>query len=146
MVGSEGLVSPRQHGVTKPLSLMGPTEADLLRTKKLNKFLVDAGLYESEEEGAKREVVLGRIKQDSHYETGLPVADTEKMTMTSVIQQFNSQSYTLMEQCVIEKKEEHSTAMNAFELISMSFLKSECQSQLLSAIGRGTYGEMETQV
>lgn len=63
MVGSEGLVSPRQHGVTKPLSLMGPTEADLLRTKKLNKFLVDSGLYESEVEGAKREVVLGRIKQ-----------------------------------------------------------------------------------
>ncbi|GJY15201.1 nuclear poly(A) polymerase 4-like protein isoform X1 [Tanacetum coccineum] len=63
MVGSEGLISPRQHGVTKPLSLMGPTEADLLRTKKLDKFLVDAGLYESEEQGAKREFVLARIKQ-----------------------------------------------------------------------------------
>nr|GEU47954.1 nuclear poly(A) polymerase 4-like isoform X1 [Tanacetum cinerariifolium] len=63
MVGSEGLISPRQHGVTTPLSLMGPTEADLLRTKKLDKFLVDAGLYESEEQGAKREFVLARIKQ-----------------------------------------------------------------------------------
>ncbi|KAJ9559681.1 hypothetical protein OSB04_004841 [Centaurea solstitialis] len=63
MVSSEGLPSPRQHGVTKPLSLAGPSEADLLRTKKLNKFLVDAGLYESEEDGAKRERVLGRIKQ-----------------------------------------------------------------------------------
>ncbi|KAI3766549.1 hypothetical protein L2E82_16613 [Cichorium intybus] len=63
MVGSEALPSPRQHGVTKPLSLAGPSEADLLRTKKLNKFLIDAGLYESKEEAAKREDVLGRIKQ-----------------------------------------------------------------------------------
>lgn len=63
MVVSEALPSPRQHGVTKPLSLAGPSEADLLRTKKLNKFLVDAGLYESKEEAAKREEVLGRIKQ-----------------------------------------------------------------------------------
>ncbi|KAK9066097.1 hypothetical protein SSX86_015499 [Deinandra increscens subsp. villosa] len=62
MVGSEALTSPRQHGVTKPLSLAGPSEADLLRTKKLNKFLVDAGLYESQEEAAKREKVLGQIK------------------------------------------------------------------------------------
>lgn len=29
----------------------------------LSKFLVDAGLYESQEEAAKREMVLGRIKQ-----------------------------------------------------------------------------------
>ncbi|KAJ0603475.1 putative polynucleotide adenylyltransferase [Helianthus annuus] len=63
MVGSEALPSPRQHGVTKPLSLAGPSEADLLRTKKLNKFLVDSGLYESQEETAKREKVLGQIKQ-----------------------------------------------------------------------------------
>ncbi|KAK9066219.1 hypothetical protein SSX86_013540 [Deinandra increscens subsp. villosa] len=63
MVSSEALRSPRQHGVTKPLSLAGPSRADLLRTEKLNKFLVDAGLYESEEETAKREDVLRRIKQ-----------------------------------------------------------------------------------
>ncbi|XP_071733957.1 nuclear poly(A) polymerase 4-like isoform X2 [Rutidosis leptorrhynchoides] len=63
MVGSEVLISPRQHGVTKPLSLAGPSVADLLRTKKLNQFLVDAGLYESKEETAKREEVLSRIKQ-----------------------------------------------------------------------------------
>ncbi|MFS7974317.1 putative polynucleotide adenylyltransferase [Helianthus anomalus] len=37
MVGSEVLPSPKQHGVTKPLSLAGPSNADLLRTKKLNK-------------------------------------------------------------------------------------------------------------
>lgn len=37
MVGADALPSPRQHGVTKPLSLAGPSEADILRTKKLNK-------------------------------------------------------------------------------------------------------------
>ncbi|KAJ0755538.1 putative polynucleotide adenylyltransferase [Helianthus annuus] len=63
MVGSEVLPSPKQHGVTKPLSLAGPSNADLLRTKMLNKFLVDAGLYESKEETDKREEVLVRIKQ-----------------------------------------------------------------------------------
>ncbi|XP_071734209.1 nuclear poly(A) polymerase 4-like isoform X2 [Rutidosis leptorrhynchoides] len=63
MVGSEGLISPRQHGVTKPLSLAGPSDSDLLRTQKLNKFLVDSGLYESEEEAAKRAKVLGQIKK-----------------------------------------------------------------------------------
>ncbi|XP_076910328.1 nuclear poly(A) polymerase 4-like isoform X1 [Bidens hawaiensis] len=57
------MVGLRSHGVTNPLSLAGPSEADLLRTQKLNKFLNDAGLYESEEEADKREEVLARIKQ-----------------------------------------------------------------------------------
>ncbi|KAD7477379.1 hypothetical protein E3N88_00515 [Mikania micrantha] len=61
MVGSEALASPMQHGVTKPLPLAGPSEANLLRTKKLNK--IDAGLYGSQEEAAHREKVLGQIKQ-----------------------------------------------------------------------------------
>ncbi|KAI5651228.1 hypothetical protein M9H77_37233 [Catharanthus roseus] len=55
--------SPKQYGVTKPLSRAGPTEADIQRTKELEKFLLDAGLYESAEEAAKREEVLGRLKQ-----------------------------------------------------------------------------------
>lgn len=38
MVGSEGLgVAPKHRGVTKPLSLAGPSEADLIRTKELEK-------------------------------------------------------------------------------------------------------------
>ncbi|KAM7471786.1 hypothetical protein LguiA_009969 [Lonicera macranthoides] len=56
-------LTPKHHGVTKPLSLAGPTEADLLKSKDLEKFLVDSGLHESEEDSAKREVVLLRIKQ-----------------------------------------------------------------------------------
>ncbi|PSR96145.1 Nuclear poly(A) polymerase [Actinidia chinensis var. chinensis] len=65
-MGSEGLSmipSPKQYGVTRPISTAGPVDVDLQRTVELEKFLVDAGLYESEEEAAKREEVLGRIKE-----------------------------------------------------------------------------------
>ncbi|KAI9188623.1 hypothetical protein LWI28_006460 [Acer negundo] len=50
------------HGVTKPISVAGPTEVDWQRTRELEKFLVEAALYESEEEAAKREEVLGRLR------------------------------------------------------------------------------------
>ncbi|XVF24893.1 hypothetical protein REPUB_Repub13aG0166900 [Reevesia pubescens] len=71
MVSSEGLSgSPppvaapvKQYGVTKPISMAGPTEADIQRSRDLEKFLVEAGLYESKEETAKREEVLGRIQE-----------------------------------------------------------------------------------
>ncbi|EOY26945.1 Nucleic acid binding protein, putative isoform 2 [Theobroma cacao] len=70
MVSSEGLsgstppvaVPVEQYGVTKPISMAGPTEADIQRSRELEKFLVEAGLYDSEEETAKREEVLGRIQ------------------------------------------------------------------------------------
>ncbi|XP_044496904.1 nuclear poly(A) polymerase 4-like isoform X2 [Mangifera indica] len=54
---------PKQYGVTKPISMSGPSEADIQRTRELKKFLAEAGLYESKEEAAKREEVLGRIRQ-----------------------------------------------------------------------------------
>ncbi|KAL3366425.1 hypothetical protein AABB24_011216 [Solanum stoloniferum] len=54
---------PKEYGVTKPLSLAGPMEADIQRTKELEKFLVGAGLYESVEEAAKREGVLCQLEQ-----------------------------------------------------------------------------------
>ncbi|XP_058006292.1 nuclear poly(A) polymerase 4 isoform X2 [Hevea brasiliensis] len=66
MLSSEGLCSsppPKQYGVTKPISMSGPTEADIQRSRELEKFLSDAGLYESKEEAAKRERVLDRIGQ-----------------------------------------------------------------------------------
>ncbi|KAL4273325.1 hypothetical protein GQ457_13G014010 [Hibiscus cannabinus] len=71
MVSSEGLCcSPptiaapvTQYGVTKPISVAGPTEADILRSRVLERFLVEAGLYESKEEASKREEVLGRIQE-----------------------------------------------------------------------------------
>ncbi|PIA64617.1 hypothetical protein AQUCO_00100230v1 [Aquilegia coerulea] len=69
MVTSEGLSgSPpaqaaKQHGVTSPISVAGPTEADIRRSLELEKFLVDAGLYETSEETQKREEVLSQIDQ-----------------------------------------------------------------------------------
>ncbi|KAI0488563.1 hypothetical protein KFK09_028400 [Dendrobium nobile] len=50
-------------GVTEPISLSGPTELDVIKTKELEKFLEDAGLYESQEEAVSREEVLGRLDQ-----------------------------------------------------------------------------------
>ncbi|KAL6972749.1 Nuclear poly(A) polymerase 4 [Sarracenia purpurea var. burkii] len=55
--------SPKQYGVTRPISTAGPTDSDLQRTLELEKFLVDAGLYESKDETTKREEVLDRIKE-----------------------------------------------------------------------------------
>ncbi|KAI4316081.1 hypothetical protein L6164_024097 [Bauhinia variegata] len=71
MVGSEnpnGASPPppqqsKKYGITKPISLAGPTEADFHRNKELEKFLVDSGLQESKEEAAKREEVLGRLEE-----------------------------------------------------------------------------------
>ncbi|XP_020088813.1 nuclear poly(A) polymerase 4-like isoform X3 [Ananas comosus] len=60
-IGSVPTNAPRQYGITKPISTAGPTEADLQRTKDLATFLAQAGLYESEEEAAKRVEVLGEI-------------------------------------------------------------------------------------
>ncbi|KAM3192146.1 hypothetical protein ACQJBY_069402 [Aegilops geniculata] len=45
----------------KPISLAGPLDADVQRTAELNKFLVEAGLYESADESARREEVLGEL-------------------------------------------------------------------------------------
>eukprot|EP00249_Psilotum_nudum_P024513 c29207_g1_i1 orf=528-2630(+) len=53
----------RQFGVTEPISTAGPTELDLARTRELEKFLLSAGLYESQEESTLREEVLGRLDQ-----------------------------------------------------------------------------------
>ncbi|XP_027167487.1 nuclear poly(A) polymerase 4-like isoform X3 [Coffea eugenioides] len=55
--------APKQYGVTKPLSQSGPSEAEKFRTKELEKFLDDSGLYESAVEAVKREEVLTRLKQ-----------------------------------------------------------------------------------
>ncbi|TVU11215.1 hypothetical protein EJB05_44788 [Eragrostis curvula] len=50
-------------GVTEPISLNGPTEIDIARTQEVEKYLADAGLYESQEETVSREMVLGKLDQ-----------------------------------------------------------------------------------
>ncbi|XP_021613995.1 nuclear poly(A) polymerase 1 isoform X2 [Manihot esculenta] len=64
-MGSPGL-STRNNGrlgITEPISLGGPTEYDEIKTRELEKFLQDVGLYESQEEAVSREEVLGRLDQ-----------------------------------------------------------------------------------
>lgn len=53
----------KKYGVTKPISIAGPNESDLQRNADLEKFLLDAGLYESEEVAVRRVEVLRRIDQ-----------------------------------------------------------------------------------
>ncbi|CAN1296601.1 Nuclear poly(A) polymerase 1 [Linum perenne] len=55
----------QQHrlGITDPISLGGPTEYDVIKTRELEKYLQDVGLYESREEAVSREEVLGRLDQ-----------------------------------------------------------------------------------
>ncbi|CAH9135663.1 unnamed protein product [Cuscuta epithymum] len=51
------------YGVSEPISTGGPTEIDVVKNNELEKFLADAGLYESQEEAIRREEVLGRLDQ-----------------------------------------------------------------------------------
>ncbi|KAI1303884.1 polynucleotide adenylyltransferase [Mortierella claussenii] len=53
---------PRQHlGVTMPISEAFPTPEDLESTDRLVQTLKDQGLFESEEESKRREIVLGKL-------------------------------------------------------------------------------------
>uniref|UniRef100_A0A5B7C7K2 polynucleotide adenylyltransferase n=1 Tax=Davidia involucrata TaxID=16924 RepID=A0A5B7C7K2_DAVIN len=65
-MGSQGFNNRNngQHlGITEPISWGGPTEYDVIKTRELEKFLADVGLYESQEEAVSREEVLGRLDQ-----------------------------------------------------------------------------------
>ncbi|WJX54441.1 Nuclear poly(A) polymerase 1 [Trifolium repens] len=67
-MGSPGLSNrtsgqQRWLGITEPISLSGPTEYDVAKTRELEKYLQDAGLYENQEEAICREEVLGRLDQ-----------------------------------------------------------------------------------
>lgn len=50
-------------GITEPISLAGPTEDDVIKTRELEKYLQGVGLYESQQEAVGREEVLGRLDQ-----------------------------------------------------------------------------------
>ncbi|KAL6651285.1 hypothetical protein ACP70R_010210 [Stipagrostis hirtigluma subsp. patula] len=52
------MASQQKEFFAKPISLVGPTAADLESTAQLEKLLREAGLYESPEESAAREEVL----------------------------------------------------------------------------------------
>ncbi|KAM0029146.1 putative polynucleotide adenylyltransferase [Helianthus debilis subsp. tardiflorus] len=63
--GFNGQKNGQRLGITEPISLGGPTEYDVIKTKELEEvvFLAEAGLYESHEEAIRREEVLGRLDQ-----------------------------------------------------------------------------------
>ncbi|KAE9600246.1 putative polynucleotide adenylyltransferase [Lupinus albus] len=50
-------------GLSEPISVAGPTKNDVIKTRELEKYLQDAGLYESKQDAACREEVLGRLDQ-----------------------------------------------------------------------------------
>ncbi|XP_019184884.1 PREDICTED: nuclear poly(A) polymerase 2-like isoform X2 [Ipomoea nil] len=58
--GGDNFTSPR---FITPLSLSGPSEADLQRNAELEKFLRDSGVYVKEEEAAMRKEVLCKLDQ-----------------------------------------------------------------------------------
>ncbi|XP_022735870.1 nuclear poly(A) polymerase 1 isoform X2 [Durio zibethinus] len=65
-MGSPGLGnrnSGQKLGITEPISLGGPTDYDVIKTRELEKYLQNVGLYESQEEAVSREEVLGRLDQ-----------------------------------------------------------------------------------
>ncbi|XP_039060589.1 nuclear poly(A) polymerase 1-like isoform X1 [Hibiscus syriacus] len=53
--------SGQRLGITEPISLGGPTDYDVIKTRELEKYLQDVGLYESPEESCRREEVLGKL-------------------------------------------------------------------------------------
>uniref|UniRef100_A0A0E0KUH1 Poly(A) polymerase n=1 Tax=Oryza punctata TaxID=4537 RepID=A0A0E0KUH1_ORYPU len=54
--------SPQPQGFTEPISLVGPTPADLESTARLESLLREEGLYESAEETVAREEVLRDLR------------------------------------------------------------------------------------
>ncbi|CAL0322065.1 unnamed protein product [Lupinus luteus] len=63
-LGSSSPPSPaKEYAVTKPISMAGPTPADIQRNFELKKYMLRSGLYESKEDSAKRQYVLQRLGQ-----------------------------------------------------------------------------------
>ncbi|XP_028100042.1 nuclear poly(A) polymerase 4-like isoform X1 [Camellia sinensis] len=56
-------VTAKEYWKKKPISLARPSKADFIRNAELKKFLIDSGLYESNDDAARRKAVLGRIDE-----------------------------------------------------------------------------------
>ncbi|XP_021906832.1 nuclear poly(A) polymerase 1-like [Carica papaya] len=62
-MGVSSATKESRMGLTEPISTAGPTELDRTRNYELEKFLENVGSYESVEETARREEVMGRMNQ-----------------------------------------------------------------------------------
>ncbi|CAI0400620.1 unnamed protein product [Linum tenue] len=87
-----GQQQQRRFGITDPISTSGPTEFDVAKTRELEKYLQDAGLYESREESVSREEVLGRLDQIvKHW---VKVISRAKGLNEQLVQEANAKIFT----------------------------------------------------
>uniref|UniRef100_A0A2P2L7S7 Nuclear polyA polymerase 1 n=1 Tax=Rhizophora mucronata TaxID=61149 RepID=A0A2P2L7S7_RHIMU len=95
-MGSPGLSSrnngQRRLGISEPISLGGPTEYDVIKTHELEKFLQEAGLYESKEEAVCREEVLGRL--DQIVKNWVKIISRAKGLNEQLVQEANAKIFT----------------------------------------------------
>ncbi|KAH7528685.1 hypothetical protein FEM48_Zijuj05G0098200 [Ziziphus jujuba var. spinosa] len=94
-MGSPGLGNRnngQRLGITEPISLGGPTEYDVMKTRELEKYLQDVGLYESQEEAVRREEVLGRL--DQIVKTWVKTISRAKGMNEQLVQQANAKIFT----------------------------------------------------
>ncbi|KAL7149411.1 hypothetical protein ABFS83_05G038900 [Erythranthe nasuta] len=94
-MGSPGLsnqATAARIGLSEPISTGGPSEFDVIKTRELEKFLVDAGLYESHEEAIAREEVLGRL--DQIVKTWVKNISRAKGYNESIVQEANAKIFT----------------------------------------------------
>ncbi|KAG8661569.1 hypothetical protein MANES_01G015800v8 [Manihot esculenta] len=97
-MGSPGLSTgnnggqQQRLGITEPISLGGPTEYDEIKTRELEKFLQDVGLYESREEAVSREEVLGRL--DQIVKNWVKAISRSKCLNEQLVQEANAKIFT----------------------------------------------------
>ncbi|XP_037493911.1 nuclear poly(A) polymerase 1 [Jatropha curcas] len=97
-MGSPGLSTQsnwhqqRRLGITEPISLGGPTEYDVIKTRELEKYLQNVGLYESQEEAVSREEVLGRL--DQIVKNWVKVISRAKGLNEQLVQEANAKIFT----------------------------------------------------
>ncbi|KAI3735811.1 hypothetical protein L6452_15328 [Arctium lappa] len=94
-MGSQGFNSQKNGqrlGITEPISLGGPSEYDVIKTKELEKFLADAGLYERHEEAISREEVLGRL--DQIVKAWVKKVSRERNINEQLVQEANAKIFT----------------------------------------------------
>uniref|UniRef100_R7W411 Poly(A) polymerase n=1 Tax=Aegilops tauschii TaxID=37682 RepID=R7W411_AEGTA len=84
--------NPGYLGISEPISLSGPTEKDVIQTAEVEKFLADAGLYESQEEAVSREEVLGKL--DRTVKTWIKKATRVSGYGDQFVQQANAKIFT----------------------------------------------------
>ncbi|XBH68087.1 hypothetical protein VPH35_096340 [Triticum aestivum] len=84
--------NPSYLGISEPISLSGPTEKDVIQTAEVEKFLADAGLYESQEEAVSREEVLGKL--DRTVKTWIKKATRVSGYGDQFVQQANAKIFT----------------------------------------------------